>query len=460
MVVAINWTEPSQIDQMWIQTPDKWAESDRDRGIDLRQGLIGFNYYESLFSPNVTATLSFLDSGNIADLGAGGDIQQRPGTVFDNLPLRGNEVLRPKITSYSGVLDFDTYPLIVDHITRTPSTNLKQIVTLNLVSKFAHIDKNKKVQKKYYGNIGNSVSQILRDELDIPSDRIRVEQTSNALSFPGNSLKPFDVIRSLGPKSTPIDGASGFFFYENYDGFNFRAVDSLITIGSPYVYTADLDAVVPDEPDPNWESDPNYRVLAYRVVKHESVTSKLESGTFGSELTQFNFASSDHVVTNYNTSDGGLSNTLGSELYTDELFKTNYWNLEENQSNSVGSIALEQPGSQEPNSGFSGNSTFNLNNDSRNHVANSRMRYNTIYTTVIDAVVPCNVNLRAGATVNMKFIKLSAGNLNEGNHDEALSGRYLILHLAHKFTREANNSSTTHMTIIRDTLGLYTPEVG
>ena len=153
MVVAINWTEPSQIDQMWIQTPDKWAESDRDRGIDLRQGLIGFNYYESLFSPNVTATLSFLDSGNIADLGAGGDIQQRPGTVFDNLPLRGNEVLRPKITSYSGVLDFDTYPLIVDHITRTPSTNLKQIVTLNLVSKFAHIDKNKKVQKKYYGNI-------------------------------------------------------------------------------------------------------------------------------------------------------------------------------------------------------------------------------------------------------------------------------------------------------------------
>ena len=88
------------------------------------------------------------------------------------------------------------------------------------------------------------------------------------------------------------------------------------------------------------------------------------------------------------------------------------------------------------------------------------MRYNTIYTTVIDAVVPCNVNLRAGATVNMKFIKLSAGNLNEGNHDEALSGRYLILHLAHKFTREANNSSTTHMTIIRDTLGLYTPEVG
>ena len=49
MVVAINWTEPSQIDQMWIQTPDKWAESDRDRGIDLRQGLIGFNYYESLF---------------------------------------------------------------------------------------------------------------------------------------------------------------------------------------------------------------------------------------------------------------------------------------------------------------------------------------------------------------------------------------------------------------------------
>ncbi len=31
MVVATNWTKPSQIDQMWIQTADKWAESDQDR---------------------------------------------------------------------------------------------------------------------------------------------------------------------------------------------------------------------------------------------------------------------------------------------------------------------------------------------------------------------------------------------------------------------------------------------
>jgi len=55
---------------------------------------------------------------------------------------------------------------------------------------------------------------------------------------------------------------------------------------------------------------------------------------------------------------------------------------------------------------------------------------------------------------------LSSGNLAEGNTDEQLSGKYLILHLSHKFTREANNSSTTHMTILRDTYGLYTPEVG
>ena len=58
MVVANQWSEPSQIDQMWIQNSDAYLDKGEDRGYDLRQGLISFSYYESLFSPHVTASLS------------------------------------------------------------------------------------------------------------------------------------------------------------------------------------------------------------------------------------------------------------------------------------------------------------------------------------------------------------------------------------------------------------------
>jgi len=460
MVVATNWTKPSQIDQMWIQTADKWAESDQDRGIDLRGGLLLFNYYESLFSPNITATLSFLDSGNIGDLGAGGDIQQRSGTVMNTLPIRGNESVRPKISHFSGVLDFDEYPLVVNHIARTSASNLKEIVTLNLVSKFAKVNENRYMQKKYYNNISNNVYQILNQELGIPSNKLIIDKTSNPLEFGGNKKSPFDVILSLGPKSIPEEGAAGYFFYETYDGFHFRAVDRLIRNNSEFVYVADLEAVPSD--DPLQESDPNFRVLNYNVVKNENVMSKLQAGVFGSKITQFNFVGQDYFETTYNTSDDGqLPFTLGSESYSDDLFKNNYWDVEENQTSSNEIPAFEWPGSQAQGSGFGGgSSTGDLNNDSKKHVASSAMRYNTLYTQVIDVVVPCNLRLRAGSTAYFKFIKLSSGNLAEGNTDEQLSGKYLILHLSHKFTREANNSSTTHMTILRDTYGLYTPEVG
>ena len=42
MVVANQWSEPSQIDQMWIQNSDAYLDKGEDRGYDLRQGLISF----------------------------------------------------------------------------------------------------------------------------------------------------------------------------------------------------------------------------------------------------------------------------------------------------------------------------------------------------------------------------------------------------------------------------------
>ena len=103
--------------------------------------------------------------------------------------------------------------------------------------------------------------------------------------------------------------------------------------------------------------------------------------------------------------------------------------------------------------------TQKVSNDAKQHRVISKMRYISLLTQVMNIVVPANLKLHAGGTVELDFIKLSGGNLNEGVDDERLSGKYLIINLAHKFTREANNASTTHMTVVRDTYGKYIPEV-
>ncbi|BCV08114.1 MAG: hypothetical protein CM15mL4_1700 [uncultured marine virus] len=71
------------------------------QSVELNAGTISVDYYESLYSPIVTANLVFVD--------AGGNIEDENGTlkpVKEALPLEGNEDLSLKITTKTGELDF------------------------------------------------------------------------------------------------------------------------------------------------------------------------------------------------------------------------------------------------------------------------------------------------------------------------------------------------------------------
>ena len=58
----------------------------------------------------------------------------------------------------------------------------------------------------------------------------------------GNNRKPFYVCTWLSPKAQPVkkgkvDGTSGFLFYEDYNGYKFKSIDSLLdAAGAEQVY--------------------------------------------------------------------------------------------------------------------------------------------------------------------------------------------------------------------------------
>ena len=63
--------------------------------IELNTGTISVNYYESLYSPTVTAVITFVDAGgNIED-----DKTGALKSIKEALPLEGNEDLSFKITT-------------------------------------------------------------------------------------------------------------------------------------------------------------------------------------------------------------------------------------------------------------------------------------------------------------------------------------------------------------------------
>ena len=52
--------------------------------------VIGINYYESLFSPQITATVSLVDTGGLSAYDSKYDTQERTGTIVSTLPLDGD----------------------------------------------------------------------------------------------------------------------------------------------------------------------------------------------------------------------------------------------------------------------------------------------------------------------------------------------------------------------------------
>ena len=67
---ATNWTLPATINEMLVDD------------IEVSGGFSSFSYYESLFSPHITAYISFLDTGSSVKAGSEQDVQERYGTLF------------------------------------------------------------------------------------------------------------------------------------------------------------------------------------------------------------------------------------------------------------------------------------------------------------------------------------------------------------------------------------------
>ena len=390
-----------------------------------------FDYYESVYSPEVTATLVFLDAGESIEADKNQDTQNRKGSIKNSLPITGYEDLEVKIESKSGTLNFTQNPLKVNSAPVVSQEPNRQSVFLSLKSNPA-IDNFdiKDPCKKYKGRISNTVEKILKD---LNVKKYKIDGTSNSYDFITKGKGGLDLINDLCRKSIPDNGDPGFFFYETQDGLNFRAIDNLIAEEpvETYTYSGALKANLKDDAN-------DFKILLPPdITKDQGITKALESGTYSSRNVFFNpltFVTDDKIYT-IKDKKSAPKKTLGKEVpNTDKVksySKTNYHILD------IGSL---DPNNTVPN------------NDPREWQAKAPMRYNLLHSQLMTIQVPCNLKLRAGNVVKVEFEKQTSQK-ELGGADQQQSGSYLILHLCHHFD---SKRSYTSMTVARDTYGLHT----
>jgi len=382
-----------------------------------------FSYYESLYSPVVTAKVIYIDSAE---------------STKNQLEISGNEDVRFKIQSKYGTLDFNRQNansgMKVKGSPQTGRESNREAVFLDLVSKWEMKNKTTAVHDKYSNvTIGDAVIIILKRKLGVDYDFFDVEATKNMYDFTGKGKSPFELITDLARKAVPVKGDPGFFFYETQDGFNFKSVHSLVSQEPKqvYVYNGSFRAdQTGDENDFKILKQPNF-------IKDQNVVTALESGTYASRNIFFNPFNKEFAERIYKINEkGGIDQALGNSVEVDDeltgYIRTNKHILD------VGSLKV-------------GVST-SINNSPVEWQAKSTMRYNILHSQILQMMVPCNLELRAGDVIKVEIESLENEKCSEGV-DKRQSGKYLILHLCHFFD---TTKSVTSLTLVRDTYGLHT----
>ena len=76
------------------------------------------------------------------------------------------------------------------------------------------------------------------------------------------------------------------------------------------------------------------------------------------------------------------------------------------------------------------------------------MRYNQIFTQVVEVQIPLNTNLNAGSIIRCEFPQLST--TKRKTSDPETSGLYMIKELAHYFD---SKGSYSQLKLVRDSYG-------
>ena len=420
------------------------SDENNPQSIGVEGKTISFNYYESIYSPMITANATIVDTGDSVV-----DKRGNLATIKDGFPLEhdGTETLIFKIANENGTLT-TLEPLVVTASPVTLDQSTRQVLTLELKSKFSiESSSNPRLSSYGIGTVDESVKKILKEN-KLPFRNENIEKSSTVDKIEGKNETPIDLIFNLTRKCKPVKGAPGFFFYETQEGFNFRSIEGLIEQGMN-------------------EYKENQSVRDVRTYKYfNNQRQDLGSNEDDYNMVKMPILKRDHNL--FNALKAGVYNVRiqTKNLLTGE-FKDNVVNLLDKDSSYLGSKPKKIVDQNEnklekycktysyvlaPGNVDEGVSD-KITNSPAEYEPQAMMRYSMLHSQVLEIQVPCNILLMAGQVIKLEMENVTGGNKVLQRENQHRSGFYLILHLSHHFDPK---HSYTSMTLARDTYGLYT----
>ena len=427
------------------------------KSTDLSGSIAEFYYYESILANTVTATVAFIDTGFEKE----GNTRLNTSGIIDDLELVGGEEIEFEVidnndvtsesegTLTSAVCDSDV--MYIKSIRNVAAQGTKKMFVLDLVTKEYWTNEETRVTKRYNGNPGNHVKDILQNILGV--NTFEVENSSRNYNFIGNTKKPLYTCTWLASKSATSQTASddptkgtlqgataGFFFFQTRDKYYFKSVDTLskqlVKPGRDFIYN-------------NTGKEPKggiggkkINILDYTTQQQADIGKDLSLGVYNSKTIFFDLYSLNYRVVDFSFEE----NKKGKVKLLNE--KTNNPQKEIIEKPSRLMFSYLDIGTLPTNSDLiDDRKDPSPTTRSPEVMVQSIMRYNELFRTKINIIIPGDFSIRAGDVVNCTFVNL---NTEVSGGSQTLSGKFIVANVCHKINSEQTLSS---IDIIRDSFG-------
>ena len=445
----------------------------REEPFDLAPFIAAIDYYEDVFSPTITMKVMILnESQNVKDE-EDKDLKEETSepesldfkALYDGLPIRSGErcIVKVGANVESNVqLDFsenEQRQLFVTSVTNIVRDAKRELFTLHLTSREAVINETSRVYKRFGPDqrIDASVKKILKDSLNVGEDYSDVDPTANSYGFVGNLRKTIATLVCLSKKSVKtVNGgkSAGFLFYQTKSGFKYKSVDGLMR--QPLYKIKDKDGVEQQAPSYNYTEatmtfdgdvkpiNNDFKILRFSFTRNNDLIKDLRMGTFcssGMYFNPFTFKFETNVYKRKDYVGKDEVATMGDETYVPlKLKKDSDATIEDTATRALTGVVDIGVYVQKDNDHLK-------RSDPLAHQMQSIARYNTLFSNLVDMVVPLNSNLEVGMVIECTFPKMSTTAKTGNLEDPQRTGAYIIKELCHHYDIE---KAYTSMKLMKD----------
>lgn len=397
--------------------------------IDLRTGLVQFDYYESILNHTIKVECVIVDTGSSI---------LRDGkmlSIAEGLPLCGRELVSIKFKDINdNEIDVNLY------VNKFTPIGTDSTIHFELVSKESILNAGIKVKDRLDGSISESIKTLVSTHLG-SSKKVEVEQTSNPYNFLGNCKKPFYIIDFLSKYAVSATNqvygeSAGYFFYETSEGYFFKSIDGLLKqekkLSMLYNNTSDAQGA---------QLPKNYTAKILKYEKDNMLNSHAKStiGAYGIKLVLFDPFNS---------------------IYSEEIVKPLPLEVEDNfkyPNPEFGKMdkdprTIYQVIDRGTIPGGNTMQQLEKSQDTRfEHKSisvQSNMRYNQLFSHTFKIAMVFNSSIHAGDAIFVDIPKLAHSNSDDV--DSSSGGLYIITDIRHRIS---SDGAFTYCNLVRDSFG-------